>query len=183
VKNNYAYLSTDDSNRELIVLNLQDLVHPALYGSYNVPGASGSGQGRTLYTTGDTLYFGTYYNLTTSPEFSIIDTSTALPTLKGSYDIGPNSSNPFGVYGLVANNKLAFVLTSSLSNGGKIQILNVGTPASVSAGSSVNLPNTGGGVGLDCEWNPSNGKDYFFAASVPTSGTNTNKGSLTVITN
>jgi hypothetical protein len=183
VKNGYAYLATDSSTRELIVLNIQDLAHPALYGVYDTPGASGSGQGKSLYTVGDTLYLGRYYSLTAStPELYVFDTTPATPSLRGSYDTGPSSGSPYGIYGIIANLTQAFLLTSSSAAGGKFQVMNTSSPGAISAGTSVTLPNTGGGVALDCEWNPTDGKDYFYAASLPTSGTFSNRGSLTVIT-
>jgi type II secretory pathway pseudopilin PulG len=176
VKDGYAFLGTDDSNRELVVLNLNNLASPALRGFYDASGATGSGYGKNLYTVGDTLYFGRYYNLTNGLEFLIMNTAVTTPTLLGSYDVGPNSSNPFGVYGLIVRDYLAFLLTGSPSNGGKFQVLNVQNANNITVGATLTLPNGGSGIALDCESNT------FFAVSVPTSGSNQNKGSLSIIT-
>lgn len=193
VKNNYAYLATDDPAQELIVLDITDLAHPTVRGVYNASGASGStfGLGRSAYTIGDTLYFGRYY-ISSDPEFAILNTTTPTPTLlqttpSSTYDIG-TSANPLGIYGIIVGNGLvsgvnrwlAMTLTSK-TGGGAFQVLNVDSPGAISSVATVTLPNNGGGVSLDCEWNDTNGKDYFYAASVPTTGSFVNKGSISII--
>lgn len=190
VKNGYAYLGTDDNTRELLVLDVNDLAHPALRGIYDAPGAINSGYGKSLYTVGDTLYFGRTWILNTSPEFAVLNTASATPALLGSFDTGPNSGSPFGVYGVIVGNGtvsgtpswLALTLTGSQSNGGKFQVLNVNNPASVSSIASLTLPNSGSGIALDCEWNAATAKDYVYAASVPPSGSFANKGAISIIT-
>jgi hypothetical protein len=170
-----AYLATDDTSRELIILDLGDVAHPSLLAFYNAPGTTGSGQGRALFTRGNTQYLGRYYSLTTAPEFLALDTAST-PFLLGSYDIGPSSALPFGIYGIVVRGQRAFLLTSSLAQGGKLQVLDVSDMAHPTLGASVTLPHGGGGVALDCE------TDTLYAASVPASGAYARKGSLSVST-
>ncbi len=175
VKNGIAYLATDDTNQELVRLDVRDLAHPVFMGKYDAPGTVGSGQARSIYVVGETLYLGRYYSLTLAPEFAILVDSPA-PTLRGSFDVGPSGTHPFGIYGIIVRDTLAFLLTASPSNGGAVQIFdlsNIGTP---SLYSSVTLPNNGAGVSLDCEG------DTMYAASVPINGAHTNKGSLSRIT-
>ena len=183
VRGNYAYLGTDDNTREVVILNLTDLLHPALGGTYNAPGTTGFGYGQRLYTVGDTLYAGrTYDGASTANEFLILDASNPLATLPaplGSNNIGPNNSSPFSIYGLVVRDYLAFLLTSSQSNGGKLLAYNISDPTTVAAAPavfSITLPNAGAGVAMDCEGN------YLYAASVPTTGTFANEGSVSIIT-
>lgn len=176
VKGNYVYLTTTDNSRELIILNMSDLAHPALAASYDAPGTTNFGYGRALYTVGDTLYFGrTYDAVATASEFQILNISNpgATPPLLGQSNIGPNSSNPYGVYGVIIRDTLAFILTNA-SSGGQLKIMSINTPGSIGTptSASVALPSSGGGVALDCEGN------YLYAASVPA----TNKGSISIIT-
>ena len=180
VKNNKVYLATDDNTRELVILNVSDLAHPTLYAAYQAPGATGFGYGRSLYTVGDTAYLGRTY-VANAPELEIIDAQT--PTLVpltptgsgGPNDIGPNAGNPYGIYGVIARDTRALVLTSAAS-GGQLRVMNISNPASITQTASHSLPNAGGGVALDCEAN------YVYAASVPQGGSFLNRGSLTFIT-
>lgn len=180
VKNGYAYLATDSSTKELVVLNVNDLAHPALRGSYDAPGASGSGQGRSLYTVGDTLYLGRYSSLTAgAPEFAVLDTTSANPALLGSRDTGGTTA---GIYGLIAGNGRAFLLSgNATTGGGQLLILDASNPSAITQTATVALPSSGAPVALDCEWNSADGKTYLYAASVPVSGGSANKGAITVI--
>lgn len=175
VKNNYVFLATDDNARELVVLDVNDLAHPTLRGVYDAPGTTGFGYGTALYTVGDTLTMGRSY-VSGAPEFAILDTATGAPTLLGTSDVGPNASSPYSINGLLVRDYLTFVLTGSPSAGGRLQILNTANPAALVTDATLTLPNTGSGVALDCEGN------YLYAASVPLSGTFTNRGSISIIT-
>lgn len=169
-----AYLATDDSSRELIILDVSDLAHPLLIGTYDAPGSIGSGGGRALDMIGDILFLGRYYSLTAAPEFSILDASASSSLPLGTYDIGPSSAQPFGVYGLDARDGFAAVLTSSHA-GGSVVMLDISDSAHAKPISTTGLPNGGGGVALDCESN------RLYAASVPQSGAYKDRGSLTLI--
>lgn len=174
IKDGYAYLATNDASRELVVLDLGDLAHPSLHGVYNAPGAA-PGQGKSLYTVGDTLYLGRYYS-SSGNELIILNAATANPTVLGGSDIGTSGST-MGVYGALVRDTLAFLLTGNTTNNndGRIRIMNVTNPASPTNVASLSLPNSGAPSALDCE------ADTLYAASVPTSGGQTNKGSITII--
>lgn len=174
MKHGRVYLATDDAHRELIILDAHDLTRLTLSGSYDAPGSVGSGQGRTLYRVGDLLYLGRYYSLTAAPEFAVLNIA-GTPALVGSYDIGPSSAHPFGVYGIIVRDMLAFVLTASPSSGGSFHVLDISNPMNPLVRSSVTLPSNGAGVALDCEGG------VLYAASVPVTGANAGKGSLTVM--
>lgn len=177
VKDGYAFLATNDPLRELVVLNLNDLAHPILRGIYNAPpsGASTFGLGRSVYTVGDTLYFGRYY-ISSDPELAILNTATANPTLLGSKDIG-TSLDARSVYGTLVRGALSFLFTGNATGAtSKVQIFNNTNPANITTVTSLDLVTAGEPRGFDCESN------YVYAASVPTSGGNTNKGSIHIIT-
>lgn len=179
VRGNYAYLGTDNNSRELAVLDISNPASPSLLGSgYNAtPDTSGFGYGRSIYAVGDTLYLGRTY-ITNAPEFNILNVTnpSSIPsTPLGSYDSGPNATNPFSINGLIVRHYLAFVLLGSATKGGSLQILSVGTPASTTLSTSVSIPNGTagiGGVSLDCEGN------YIYAGSVDTNG----NSFLTIVT-
>ncbi|KND51769.1 MAG: Autotransporter adhesin [Parcubacteria bacterium C7867-001] len=175
VRSARAYLATDDTNRELIALDLEDLAHPTLRGVYDAAGSTG-GQGKSLYTVGNTLYLGRYYSLNNAAESLTLDVTNATPTLTSSYDIG-TSGNTIGVYDTIIRGSLAFLLTGNTTGAsGKVQIASIAANGSMNPGAAVTLPSSAAGTALDCEDN------YLFAASVPTTGGNANKGSISIIT-
>jgi type II secretory pathway pseudopilin PulG len=176
VEDNLAYLATNDTSRELVIVDLGDLAdlpgnadnNPPRF--YNASGAS-PGQGRSLYTVGDTLYLGRYYS-SSGHEFMALNTVSS-PTLTASADIG-TSGNTMGVYGAIVRDTLAFLLTgnSTSNNNGRLQVYNLATMSQIG---SVSLPNSGAPSSLECEG------DRFYAASTPVSGGQTNKGSISII--
>lgn len=174
IKDGLAYLATNDTSRELVVLSLEDLARPEVRGSYNAPGAA-PGQGRGVYVVGDTAYLGRYYS-SSGAELVALDSTSANPSLLGALDIG-TSGNTMGVYGVIVRDYLAFLLTGNTTsnNDGRVRIANIGDPASITSGANVALPNSGSPTALDCEGG------RLYAASVPVSGGQANKGSLSII--
>lgn len=173
VKNGYAFIGTSDSSRELLVLNLENLAQPTLKTTYDAPG-NAPGDGKSLYTIGDTLYLGRYYS-SNAPEFAILDTSGASPLLKGTADISTSLST-VGVYGLIVKDYLAFLLTGNDTGAStKFQAYDTRNPSSITTyGNSLTLTSGGASArpaGFDCEGNA------FFAGAVPS----TNRGVFSVI--
>lgn len=170
-----AYLATKDNSKELVVLNVSNPTNPTLASSYNASGAAGFGFGQTLYTIGDSLYFGrTYVN--GAPELYVLDASSSKTTIPdpplGTFDVGVSAS-PYTIYGLVVRDYLAFVAGGSPSAGGKLRIFNVRNPANITEWSTpFSLPNNSIGYALDCE-----GNDLFVS-----SDDSSNQGYLSVIT-
>ena len=169
VKGRYAYLATDDTGRELVIVDVGDPFDPVLSGTYNaVPDVINFGYGNNLYSVGDRLYLARTY-ISKAPEFSILDASIPganLPAALGARDIGSNSANPFSLNGIIVRGSLAFLLTGSGTKGGSLQVVDVSNPAAVATAAltaSVSLPNGSGGIGgtaLDCEGN------YLYVGSV-----------------
>jgi hypothetical protein len=142
LRNKYIYLATPNS-QELTVLDVHDPANPTFVGSFDAPG--GSGNGKSIYGVGDTLYLGRTLG---GSELYVLNNSnpaTTLPSL-GSYDLGSDSIN-----GLIVRDNVAFALTNN-----QLHMLNIDNPASISAFSSaITLPgaSTSGGSDLDCEGN------------------------------
>lgn len=173
IKSGYAFLATDNPMKELVVLDLNDLAHPAPRGVYNALGSDTStfGLGKSFYTVGDTLYFGRYY-ISSDHELVVLDTTSANPGLLGTKDVG-TTLDTRGVYHTIVRSNLAFLLTGNATGAtSKLQIFNIANPASITQVSSSDLIGGGEPRGFDCESN------YMYAASVPSSG----KGSISIIT-
>ena len=164
VRNNYAYLATDDSSRELIILDVGNPASPILaLGTVINPG--GLGFGRSLYGVGDTLYLGRTFANGAKELYllDVADPSTNMSAPLGSLVIGSS------VNALVVRDYLAFLVTSTTK---RIHILNISNPASITPfAPALSLPGTG--ATLDCEQNVlyagSNGTGTGFL-SVITSG-------------
>jgi hypothetical protein len=172
VKDGYAYVTTNDTARELVILNITNPASPTLAGTYNAtPDVANFGYGRALYTVGDTVYMGrSWTNSGSIPQFLSLNASSMTPTLINSKTLGTN----FTLRDIVVRDYLAFLLTGSGTSGGQLQIISATSTASWGAG-VVTLPTGGAGVGgvsLDCEGN------YMYAASVD----NTNRGYITSVT-
>ena len=177
IKSGYAFIATDDPLRELVVLDLNDLANPALRGIYNAPPLTSStfGLGKALYTVGDTLYFGRYY-INSEPEFAVLDTTSLNPSLRGTREMN-GLGETRGVYNALVRSNFAFLFTGNTTGSAtKLQIYNIENPAAITAVTSTDLISGSEPRGFDCESN------YLYAASVPTSGGNANKGSISIIT-
>jgi hypothetical protein len=161
-----AFLATPN-NQELIVLDIRNPTHPTYLGGFDAPDNLGSG--KSLYLVGQKLYLGRTAT-GSHPELYVVDIadSSQIPsTPLGSIEI--NSS----VNGLIARGSLLYLITTS----GQLELYGMENVTNSAAKiGSVLLPDKGSGVTLDCEGN------VVFAASVPTSGPNTGKGSISIIT-
>lgn len=174
VKGSRAYLATDDNARELIILDARNRALLHELGVFNAPGSINNGYGRSLAVVGDRAYLGRTWVLNNNiPEYYVLDISHPMPTNIASRDIG-TSTNPLGVYGVLARSNLGFLLTKS-NAGGQVQILDVSKPsflASESLLSFVPLPTGYGGVSMDCE------RNTLFVASTNALG----EGLISIIT-
>jgi hypothetical protein len=168
---NQIYLGTDDVNREALVLDASN-IFSLVQQTYFNPNASAPGHGKSLFTVGNTLYFGQYFTAT-APEFTVLGVTTTPATLISSRDISASDGNA-GVYDVIVRDHLAFLLTGTQANGNaRFVVVNTrGTPSEVSR---TNLPNNGAPIALDCE------RKRFYAASVPLMGGETNKGVISII--
>ena len=163
VKGKYAYLATDDSSRELIILDISNPVSPIPV-SGTIPNLPGSlGYGKSLYLVGNKLYLGRTY--TSEQEFYIFDVSdinSSVPVL-GQKEIGGSVND------LIVRDYLAFLITTN----SQFQIWRTDNPSDIiSHAADLSLPAAGEGKSLDCEGN------YLYAGSVDTVN---NKSYLSVI--
>ena len=179
VKNNYAYLTTDNNDEELIVLDVSNPTIPTLVEIYNALPDQIGGYGSDLYLIGNRIYLGRTY-IRNAPEFLILDNTNpnAIPQSPlGSVDIG-SSTNPQSLYGIVARDYLAFLTTGNKSAGsGYFQVWNISNLGSMSLLKSFDLSSVTGsgsvGSTSDCEGNyiyvgsyrKDNNKGMIFAVS------------------
>ena len=172
VKDGYAYLTTNDSARELIVLNVTNPSNPTLVTPYNAtPDSVNFGYGRALYTVGDTVYLGrSWTNSGSTPQYLALNASTPTIALLSSKSLGTNLS----LRNIIVRDYLAFLLTGSGTSGGNLQIINATSTVAWGAGTVVLPPGASGqgGVAMDCEGN------YIYAASVDSA----NRGYISAVT-
>jgi hypothetical protein len=105
---NTVYLATDDSNRELIVLNVADKTQPKLSTAFNAPGTTNFGYGFSLAQSQNSIVFGRSY-VSNAPELYQL-TLAAGPL--SSYDIG-TSTYPDGVDALLTASSTTFAITNT----------------------------------------------------------------------
>jgi len=193
VKNNYAYLMTDDNARELLTLDISNKSNPTAVGLFNAPGSSGFGYGTSVALLGTKLYIGRSY-VSNAPEFYILDNTNPASTLSslGSKDIGTSANND-SVNTLTVREYLAFILTNK-----EFQIWNVSNPAAIASyaviplGNFTNGAGTGSGTTLSCTGNyfyvaltspQGNSKDVFSVITpyIPNSYALSNTGDVAVV--
>ncbi|MDR3546718.1 MAG: hypothetical protein P4M11_00330 [Candidatus Pacebacteria bacterium] len=107
----YAYLATDDSSRELIVLDVHDPTHISQVGTYDAPGAANFGYGNDLAYQNTTLALGRTYS-PNGPGLSILSIASTAPSLISTENIA-SPSNPASVEAMLMRSFLLFVLTNT----------------------------------------------------------------------
>lgn len=171
VKDGYAYVSTNDANKELLILNVTNPASPSLVGTYNAtPDQTNFGYGRGLYTVGNNVYFGrSWTNSSSIPQFLTLDASTTPVSLVNSKSLGTN----YSLRDIIVRDYLAFLLLGSNTSGGQLQIISATSTAQWATPVSLPSGATGqGGVAMDCEGN------YVYVVSMDS----VNKGYISSIT-
>jgi type II secretory pathway pseudopilin PulG len=160
VRDGYAYLATDDKSRELIILDVADPKTPTAVSTFDPTGTLGYEVGKSVYTRGDTAFFG-MSSATGSPELYLIDIAhpRAIAAVRSKV-IGST------ILGMFARDSVLFMLASTIQ---QFQMLDISSPTSTPPyAPAIALPGTG--ASLDCEGN------YFFVASNTAS-----QGNLSII--
>lgn len=154
VVGNTAYLATNNDSGEITVLDVSNPSAPLLRSTYNAPGQTAAGYGRSLDIVGDTVYLGRS-QLNSGAEFVVLDASSTtgvIPALPlGSRDIG-TSIAPFTVYGTLVRSALGFLAGGS-GSGGKLYVEQMSDLSNISDHGAVTLPNNSYGYAMDCEGN------------------------------
>jgi hypothetical protein len=111
IRDDLAYLATDDPLQELIVLDVHDPAHISKVASYDAPGNQIYGYGRDLDISGDHISLGRTYS-PDGPEFSLLSLASSTPVLVSSVDLG-NPQQRKGVEGVFLKDFLAVLLTNT----------------------------------------------------------------------
>jgi len=112
VRNNFAYIASPNSDKELVVLSVNDPVNPIEEESYNAPaGGTASGNGKSLYLVGNNLYFGRTV-IHGKPEFYILNNTDSTKIQTNNPDPTTQEVN-ISVDALVVRDYLAFLLTKT----------------------------------------------------------------------
>ena len=123
VSNGFAYLATDDPNKELLVLDVHDPAHPTYATSYNAPGNAAFGFGESVYLSGTAVALGRSY-VTDGPEILLFSTATSsLPVFLGP---STSSSTPASIQSILFKGFLLFVATAT-----QLQIFDMRDPSSL----------------------------------------------------
>lgn len=162
VKGRYAYLATPN-NQELIVLDISNPASPSLAGGFDAPG--GSGNGKSLYLVGDTLYLGRTVGGT---EFYILDDK--IPATVQLPVFGEKSDIDDSINSIISRDYLTFLITNN-----QLQIFKINqasNPWGISPYFSISLPSDDNRKSMDCQGN------YLYVGSVDSS----DNGYLSIIT-
>lgn len=121
-RGNYAYIASPNA-KELQVLDISNAGNPTLAGSFNA--ASGAGNGKSLYLSGNTLYLGKTTG--SGSDFHILDASNPASVLpeQGGRDIASS------VNGVLVRDYLSFLLTGTPATGTKLQIFRTDSPTNI----------------------------------------------------
>lgn len=112
VSHGYAYLTTSDTTRELIVLDIHNPANPTQVTLFDAPGSSGFGLGNTSTVLGSTVFLGRNY-VSNAPEFYALAASNPLGSLPviSSLDIGTNAHTE-GISSLIVRGTIVFMTTT-----------------------------------------------------------------------
>jgi len=164
VHNQYAYVGTPNT-QELITFDISNPKNPLRVGGFNAP--DDVGNGKSIYTVGNALYFGRTVT-GSNPELYVLDNThkEIMTPVVGTRDIGSSVND------IIVRDTLAFIITTH----GQFQIYDIASSTNITLfTSTVALPHTGLGMAMDCESNT------FFIASTPSSGSEMNASSLSII--
>jgi hypothetical protein len=135
VKDDYAYLATDDPYAELIILNVHDPAHITLVSTFNLPGNTSFGYGKTLSLTHTTLSLGRSYILN-EPSFTMLTISSTSPPSVIGNEPQTATTTPRTITNILLRNFILFVLTNT-----SLELWSVINPAKPSLyATSVRLP-------------------------------------------
>lgn len=168
VKDGFAYVahptaSGDAISEQVTVLDVSNPYKPVRVSGFHMP--DNAGHGNTLYTVGDTLYFGSTLD-SGSHEFYILNNSD--PTkLQENNAAAASAEIGSSINGLIVRDYLGFLITTN-SQFQVWDLTNKSAPAQINSATQSFF---GSGAAFDCEGN------YFYAGSADGS----DNGYLTII--
>ncbi len=109
VRDDIAYVATDDSQRELMLINVSDPLNPRLLSSWNALGANGFGYGAASTVRSGFVRFTRTYS-PNGKEFQLIDARDPLhPHIIQEHDTG-TSADPQSTRAIITQDWLSFML-------------------------------------------------------------------------
>lgn len=140
IKNNYAYLATDDSSQDIVILDVHDPNNPTRVGVFDAPDVSGWSNARSLALLGSRLFLGLTY-ATSSPELYELDLgSPTTPVTIATLNVGSSV-----VDSSLYNQQLFFVTSTQQ----QLQTVDISHLANIATTTTSALP--GVASSLDCE--------------------------------
>jgi hypothetical protein len=128
---NYAYAANQQTNAQLLVIDVSNILNPTTTASFQLPGVSGSGAiGNAIFYYSNKIYIGT--KKATGPEFHIIDVSNPTnPVSLGSLEINGDVND------IYVKDNLAYI---AISPDDELRILDVTNPANIRQVGNYNAP-------------------------------------------
>lgn len=147
VRGQYAYVGTDDSTRELVIIDIGDPAKPVLAGSWDAPGSTGFGLGTALMVAGPYALLGRSYvnNADELVSLSIQNPSTPYPIV--SDNLG-TFLHPESIRDLIGQDFLTFALTTR-----SLQVFNRTSLGDLSRVSNLALPLFINSASMTCSGN------------------------------
>ncbi len=160
VRGIYAYVTTDDPNQGLLILNVRDPSHIVLLASYRTQGSSIYTYAQDIGIASSTLIIGRTY-APGQPELLLLDVSTiTAPALSSSIETAATSS-PWNIDGVIETPEMAFVERDAA-----IDFWSIADPLHpLQSAPPLSLPPSTGGTALAC----ANG--VLYASSVSSTST------------
>jgi len=149
IRDRYAFVSTDDPARELLIVDIHDPTHPRVAGTWDARGSTSFGYGATSTVHNGIIRFGRSYTNNGS-EFQLLDAQDPSHIqLLEEADIG-TARDPESVRALLTQDWLTFALLTH-----RLLLWNTGTSGTLApfAASSYELPTGSVGISLACRDN------------------------------
>ncbi len=143
LRDGIAYISTDDSSREVLVVNVQDPARPSIVSNMDAPGSANFGYGVAAVPYFGSLLIGRSY-VSNAPEVTLVSDASSSWSQLAADDIG-KAKTPESVRALLRQDFLAFALTSRA-----LRIYSVVGVALQSYAPPLPLPDGADGTALAC---------------------------------
>jgi len=147
VRGGYAYVTTDDPSRELIVFDVSDPTHPTISAVWNAPGSLTFGYGSASSVYEDHVRLGRTYT-GTGPEFEVLQVSTSSIVSELEYLDSGTARDPESVRALLTQDNITFMLLTH-----RLDVLDMHDPKHAVYLGTYSFPSDSQGVALACRNN------------------------------
>lgn len=154
VRGDYAYIGTDDSNHELVIIDISNPSMPVRAGSWDAPGSVGFGLGTSLVVAGPRAVFGRSY-VNNADELVLLSTQDRLRPSALDSDNPGTFLRPESIRDLIGQDFLTFVLTTR-----SFQVFDITSPSELTKVSDLSFPGGVESASMTC-----NGSDIYVGSN------------------